>query len=61
MARIDGELHETELERVMQMAEAANITRERMKKFDDWAKEGIDWMKRGDLLTTISLPKDDEI
>lgn len=55
MARIDWDFHERERERVISIGEAAGVSRERMKILDEWVKEGMDWMKRGDTLTLIPL------
>jgi len=58
MARIDDDFHDAEIESVMGIAAAANISRERIKKIDEWVKKGIEWIRDGDLLST--LPLDDK-
>ena len=55
MARIDGELHDHERERVLMLGDVAGVSEKKMKVLDAWVKEGIEWMKRGDDLTFIPL------
>ncbi len=58
MARIDDRFHDAEIESVMGIAAAAKITRERVKEIDEWVKQGIEWIRNGDMLSTIPLEDD---
>ncbi len=55
MARIDNNFHDAEIESVMGIAKAANVSRERIKEIDAWVKKGIEWIRNGDMLSTIPL------
>ena len=57
MARIDGELHDHERERVLLIGKLAGVSENKMRALDAWVKEGLEWMERGDALTFIPLPK----
>ncbi len=59
MARIDDNFHEAEIESVMGIAAAADVSRERIREIDEWVKQGIRWIHSGDMLSTIPLDEDE--
>ncbi len=55
MAKIDGVVHENELQRVMSIAEKAGVSKSKMDELGDWVDAGIKWMKRGDKIVLVPL------
>ena len=55
MAKIDGVVHDNELERVMSIAEKAGVSKDKMDELSNWVDAGIKWMKRGDKIVLVPL------
>ena len=55
MAKIDGVVHDNELQRVMSIAESAGVSKQKMDELSNWVDKGIKWMKKGDKLVLVPL------
>jgi uncharacterized tellurite resistance protein B-like protein len=59
MAKIDGELHPTEVDVIRKLAQMADIDDDLLREISEWVDQGLNWMAHGRRLIEVPLEDDD--